>query len=375
MAVANALPSVKEHADLVLDEPDGAGVTGLLAGPLLTGRDRVRTSRHEIVIGHYGDQTPVRIPAGQANVLVQGESGTGKSHLAGLLAELWVRAGYSVLVIDIEGDYHGLEHLVDVVVLVGGSPPDAGELVRLLRQGGISVVLDLSLTSEEEATELLHNVAAVIDAERAAWGQPHWVLVDEAHSSLGLGGAMERMVRPGDQGYCLVTYRPDQLPEAITADLDVVITTTGHDARGGHAARIRLGEGPERTFIVSPRSTPHVRHWHKYVGASLPPERCFRFVDAHGAVVASAGNVETFLRCLESVDPAVLDGHLARGDISRWLSACLLDHELAAQAAAVERDVLAQRALGLRRARHRLVSAVESVYGVPGPGPSDEPAT
>ncbi len=375
VAVANAVPSVKEHADLVLEQPDGTGVAELLVGPLLSGRERVRASRHEIVIGHYADGSPVRVPAAQANVLIQGASGTGKSHLAGLLAELWVRAGYTVLAIDIEGDYHGLEHLVDVVVLDGAGPPDASELMRLLRQKSISVVLDLSLVAEDEAADYLHHVAEVIDAERAAWGLPHWVLIDEAHSPLGLGGAMERLVRPGDQGYCLVTYRPEELPEATTAELDVVITTTGHDPHGGRTARIRQGRGPDRDFVLGARVTPHVRHWHKYVGAALPPEHWFRFVDAAGAVVASAGNVESFLRDLEEIDPGVLDGHLARGDISRWLSGCLQDHDLAAQAAAVERDAQAQRALGLRLARRRLVSAIESVYGRPAPAAPGQPAS
>ena len=375
VAVANAVASVKEHADLVLDEPDGTGIVRLLTGPLLSGRDRVRASRHEIVIGRYADGGPVRIPAAQGNVLIQGATGSGKSHLAGLLAEQWVRAGYTLLVIDVEGDYHGLEHLVDVVVLDGATPPDTSELMRLVRQGSISVVLDLSLVPEDEAADYLHRVAGVIDAERAAWGLPHWVLVDEAHSSLGLGGAMGRLVRPGDEGYCLVTYRPEELPEAVNADLDVVITTTGHEPRDIRAARIRQGRGVDRDFVVGTRATPHVRHWHKYVGAPLPPEHWFRFVDATGEVVASASNVETFLRGLEAVDPGVLDGHLARGDISRWLSTCLQDHDLAAEAAAVERDALAQRALGLRRARHRLVSAIESVYGVPDVDPEDGPAS
>ena len=40
VAVANALPSVRRRADLVLEERDGAGVAELLAGPYLSGARR-----------------------------------------------------------------------------------------------------------------------------------------------------------------------------------------------------------------------------------------------------------------------------------------------------------------------------------------------
>ncbi len=368
VAVANAVPSVKDHADLVLDEEDGAGVVSLLRGPLLRGGHLVPSSRHDVVIGTHADGSPVRVPATLANVLVRGESGSGKSHLAGLLAEQWVRAGYTVLVIDVEGDYHGLEHLVDVVVLEGSPPPESHELLRLLRQRSISVVLDLSLMNQDEATDYLRHLAGIIDAERSAWGLPHWVVIDEAHTPLGLGGAMEGLLRPGDEGYCLVTYRPEDLPEAVLRDMDVVITTRAGGRTDRRTALVRRAGGSERSFTVAGRRTPHVRHWHKYLGAPLPREHWFRFVDERGTIIATAENVETFLRTIELLDPAVLDGHLARGDISRWLAGCLQDHRLATEATAIERDVLAQRAQDVKRARGRLIAAIESVYGTP-----DEP--
>ncbi len=108
-----------------------------------------------------------------------------------------------------------------------------------------------------------------------------------------------------------------------------------------------------------------MRHWHKYLGAPLPRESWFRFVDERGRTVATAENVESFLRTMERLDPQVLDGHLVRGDISRWVAGSLQEHRLAAEVATVERDVLAHRAMELQRARSRLVDAIERVYGVP----------
>ncbi len=53
VAVANAVPSLVEHADLVLEERNGAGVAALLAGPVLTGEQMIRPARPRIAIGRF----------------------------------------------------------------------------------------------------------------------------------------------------------------------------------------------------------------------------------------------------------------------------------------------------------------------------------
>ena len=63
------------------------------------------------------------MPGSQTSVLISGETGAGKSYLAGLLAERWIAAGYSVLVIDREGDHVGLAQRP------GAAAKDAAELV------------------------------------------------------------------------------------------------------------------------------------------------------------------------------------------------------------------------------------------------------
>jgi hydroxymethylpyrimidine pyrophosphatase-like HAD family hydrolase len=97
-AVANAVPSLSAHADLQLRSRDGAGVAELLAGPLLAGRQRLCPRRRWLRIGTYDDGEPVLVPGSQGSVLIAGDTGMGKSYLAGLLAERWIDAGYAVLV-------------------------------------------------------------------------------------------------------------------------------------------------------------------------------------------------------------------------------------------------------------------------------------
>ena len=120
-AVANAVPSVREHADLVLDREDGAGLAELLAGPHVSGARRWCPPRWWIQIGTFDDGTPVKIPGSQARMLVTGPAGAGKSYLVGLMAEQWIQAEYSVLLLDPEGDHLELQELNQVQVVAGNT--------------------------------------------------------------------------------------------------------------------------------------------------------------------------------------------------------------------------------------------------------------
>ena len=77
-AVASAVASVREHADLVLEKEDGAGVADLLAGPYLSGARRWCPPRWWVEIGTFDDGTPVKVPGSQARMLVTGPAGSGR---------------------------------------------------------------------------------------------------------------------------------------------------------------------------------------------------------------------------------------------------------------------------------------------------------
>ncbi|HEX2705681.1 MAG TPA: hypothetical protein VHM65_07975, partial [Candidatus Lustribacter sp.] len=176
----------------------------------------------------------------------------------------------------------------------------------MLRQASISVVLDLTALRGPELTAYLRDLPSVIESERAAWGLPHWIVLDEAHSALGPGGAVEGLVRPTDRGYCLVTFRPDELAHDITAEVDVRIATGGpaEPTKDRVATLIERGCAP-RTFTIGARRTRHIRHWHKYTSAPLRPEQWFRFRRLDGSTVAAAVNVAEFVHYLRVVDAPV----------------------------------------------------------------------
>jgi hypothetical protein len=283
-----------------------------------------------------------------------------------LLVERWIAAGYVVLVVDMEGEHVALHRLRRAIVL--DDQPSARELLALLGQRSLSVVLDLSALQTEEKLAYLATLPAVVEEQRAAWALPHWIVVDEAHATLGEGGVAADVFRPTDRGYCLVTYRPEQLCAEALAAIDVTIRLTAPAVpapRGtitSATATLREAGAPERAFVVAPRRTPHVRHRRKYAVVPLPAHRRFHFRQPDGTVIATADDLAEFGRLLGSVEASVLAHHLEHGDLSRWITGTIQDRQLGAVAGAIERDVLAHRAADILRARRRLLDELESRY-------------
>ena len=368
VAVANAVPSLAKHADLVLEQGDGAGVCALLAGPLLAGHRRLCPARRWIRVGEFDDGQAARIPGSQSSVLICGDTGTGKSYLAGLLAEGWIDAGYSVLVIDREGDHLGLAqrpgvHLVDAAAHL----PSPTDLLAIARPSRASLVLDLSGLSADQKLDYMRRLPQAIGAERARHGTPHWVIHDEAHEQLWAADTQTARLTAAEPGICLVTWQPDSLPADVLASIDITlsVTTPPPSGRSGLVplqASLRLGAEPVRAFRIAERISPHVRHQHKYATTPLPVHRRFYFQHANGEAPAVAANLDEFSRHLRHCDLATLDYHLVRGDFSRWVQGALADRGLGAELAAIERDLKLRRAGELESARRRIIEAIERRY-------------
>ena len=363
-AVADAVPSVREHADLVLEKEDGAGVAELLTGPHVSGARRWCPPRWWVEIGTFDDGTPVKVPGSQARMLVTGPAGSGKSYLVGLMAEQWIQAGYCVLLLDPEGDHVELGEFNQVHVIDARHHlPEPAELVDTLHPH-TSVVVDLSGLAGPHKTDYLHRLRSAAGVHREARGFPHWVIYDEAH----LLGSHEEAHWTRRGGYVLSSFAPASLPANEILDTDVVLTLDEADTAGDgtsqtlRRASVRFGAGPPRAFTIADRRTAHVRHRHKYADVSLPRERRFYFRPIDGKVIAAAGTMDDFCTAVGHLDPRALQYHLERGDFSRWLDDTIADKELAAQVVAWEDELLAHRAADLERIRRQLVEAVEQRY-------------
>ena len=363
-AVADAVPSLREHADLVLDQPDGAGVAEMLGGAYLSGARRWCPPRRWVRIGTFDDGTPAKVPGSQARMMVTGPAGSGKSYLVGLLAEEWMDAGYCVLLVDPEGDHRQLEQLNRVQVIDAEEGlPEPAELVSLL-QPHTGVVVEISALPTVEKIDYLQRLRPAAEAHREARGYPHWVIYDEAH----LLGAEQQPHWTRRGGYLLSSFLPALLPAGEVGDTDIVLTVGGIAPVSDVApepirrATIQFGTAAPRAFTIAARRTGHVRHSHKYADVSLPKERRFYFHSTDGHAVPAAGTMHEFRSALGCLDSRSLQYHLERGDFSRWLGDTIADTDLAARVAAWEDELVARRAADVQRIRRQLIHAIEDRY-------------
>jgi hydroxymethylpyrimidine pyrophosphatase-like HAD family hydrolase len=395
VAVGNAIESLKAHADIALTQTAGEGVASFLRGPVLRGDIRVHPRRWQVELGTFGQEGTTSLPASQINLLITGGSRSGKSYLAGLVAERLIQMGYSVCVLDAEGDHTDLGILRGVVTAGGVEPPPAPEqLNRLLRHRFGSVVIDLSLMPGSEKTGYMQAALEGLHQLRADTGLPHWILLDEAHLPIGSARTLTAPFDLSDKGYCLVTYRPQELHERALQEIDAVVISSGMDSKAltrtlgsanidpsvlrevarlfdrtslGQAVLVRPSPpGTAQAFTFHRRLTPHVRHLHKYIAAQLPFERRFFFRRGAQDTGQSAGNLGELDRMLGYQHEEVVKHHAMHGDFSRWIRDVLQDGALAETVSVIERDLanLAQNVSppAVETARVRILRAIEDRY-------------
>src|SRR5207247_1141920 len=110
VAVDNALPALKDRADVVTRGDHGAGVSTLIDALVkddLAGWES-RLKRHQLLLGHRPDGADVLLPSYGLSLLIAGPSGSGKSTAATSLLERLTEHAYQYCIIDPEGDYEGL---------------------------------------------------------------------------------------------------------------------------------------------------------------------------------------------------------------------------------------------------------------------------
>jgi hypothetical protein len=281
------------------------------------------------------------------------------------MCEQLILQGYSVCVIDPEGDYRTLEALPGVVVFGGEDPPpELPDLARVLRHPDMSVVIDLSHAPYQEKMNYMKSLLPMLAAIRRATGLPHRIVIDEAHYFLH-DPNVDELLDLTLGAYTLVTYRLTDLHPSLRNAIECIIvkrTTAPHEhetltemlqarmccpAVMTDLTSLRLEEavllpgmretgGKCMKFTLFPRLTSHVRHKAKYLDVQLLVEQGFWFTDASGTVAGPARTLKEFLALLEQVSPGVLAGHAQRGDYSRWVGDVFHDHALASEIRKVE---------------------------------------
>lgn len=348
-----------------------------------------RTSRHQITLGTAQDGSPVAAAAHGRNVLIVGEPLSGKSFVAGLTCEEMILQGYSVCVVDPEGDYSELESLPGVVVLGHERrPPDLPDVDRALRHFDMSVVIDLSQVGLGEKIEYLKVLLPMLASLRRRTGLPHQIVLDEAHYFLHEPD-IRKLLDMELGAYVIVTYRPSDLHPDVRSAVEVVIAkrlTDAHEVRTLQAmaqdkkveataismlsslltneAVIAAQEthGSLLRFTLENRLTSHVRHRGKYLDVEVESGHEFVFTE-HGTPVAQpARSLRQFASALCEIPSSVADDHARRGDLSRWIAGVFYDHRLASDIQNLEQDSRTGRIGDVRGA---IASLVLDRYGSP----------
>ena len=365
VAVSWGSAQLKAAADMVLEGPGPDAVAEYITRVAASLRLPASRRRRHLLLGKAEDGNNLSLAVLGRNVLISGDPISGKSWLTGLLSEQLILLRYSICVIDVEGDYSALEALPGVMVLGGEEEePNLRELTRVLHHPDVSVVIDLSRMKQEEKRSYVTSLLQMLAAHRRQTGLPHWIVVDEAHYFLHEEEA-QKILDLELAGYIMVTHRASQLQRNLLATGGAIIVTRETDpaeARALLAMQGMIGDttpgetllgnlaiseavlfpGTEEScgnfckFKLAPRLTSHVRHRHKYFDVPVPKHKEFVFAQNEVGQVLSARTLKEFSTILPGLAQEALEGHLRRGDFSRWIEKVFGDLRLASEIRAVE---------------------------------------
>ncbi|MCP3722966.1 HAD hydrolase family protein [Paraburkholderia sp. CNPSo 3272] len=403
IAVGNALPALKKHADAVMHAAAGSGVAELI-GMLLAEDLRPITAlspRHRILLGtrrasqdnqKSNEQDPEKnqewLPLQGSVSLLVGPSGCGKSTATAGMLERLACAGCQLCVIDPEGDYAN----DDTTIVLGDadSAPSVEEVVQLLTRPGRPVVaVNLLRVPQADRPGFCANLLLHVQRLRTRTGRPHWVVFDEAHHLFPAAweGASQAIPQTLETALA-VTVSPDQLAPAFLRQVGVVLamgddaeealqrfasgserplppamgpgpTTDLSELKRGEALLWRVSEAAApQAVCLEPGHKEKRRHLRKYAEGLLIPERSFYFRGEHGKLNLRAHNLVFFIELAQGIDADTWQFHRLRGDYSRWFEEQIGDADLASEARAVERD----DALDACESRVRICAAIQARY-------------
>jgi HAD superfamily hydrolase (TIGR01484 family) len=381
VAVANALPSVKERADHVTSGGWGDGVVELVEQLLEDDLAEIdaRIDRHDVGIGSSGDRV-LGIKPYRENVLLAGPSGSGKSTLVTAFLEHVAEQEYQFCLIDPEGDY---EELDGAVVL--GTPRDAvgsEAVLKAMSDPDPSVVVNLLGVALEERPTYFARLLPDVQALRAETGRPHWLVVDEAHHLLPEEIASGPLTMPSALfGAMFVTVHPERMARDVLKRVDVVLAPakgfreviegfaeavgadppdlSGVEAREGDVVAWRRASGEVLSVRADPPKDRQRRHVRKYAEGNVP-ER-FVFTGPDHRLNLEVQNLALFVQIASGVDDETWLYHLRRGDYSAWFGDAIKDPQLAEDVERIERE-LADDAEG---SRDRIRRAIDARYTLP----------
>jgi len=388
VAVGNALPALKDKADLVMTGDHGVGVIELVDQLIADDLAAVAPAlgRHHVELGTADDET-IAIDPYATNIMVCGTSGSGKSTLTTGLLERLGKAGYQFAIIDPEGDYAAL----DEAVVLGGllREPLVAEVIDVLRDPSRNVVANLLGVAVAHRPEAFAHLVSPLADLRGRTGRPHWLVIDEAHHLLPAAWqpAGDAAMWPS-RGTIYVTVHPGSVAPAILGTIDTLLAvgsrpadtvielcqaagrvppamTVADQLPPGLALYWKVGRAEAQVIRVAPPKHERTRHSRKYVEGNLGQTRSFYFRGPEGKLNLKAHNLLLFVQLGDGVDDDTWQYHRHNGDYSRWFRDEVKDPQLASEAEASERSSQTPA-----ESRAAIRAAVEKRYTLPADRPT-----
>jgi HAD superfamily hydrolase (TIGR01484 family) len=385
VAVQNALPALKDHADYVTKAARGDGVIEIIDQLLADDLQEIdqHATRHMLTVGTRRDGVPLSLNIHRTHVLIAGAPGGGKSTLATSLLEQLADQAYQFCLIDPEGDY---ETFQDAVMLGNAQKePGAPEILQLLEKSDQNAILNLLGSSLEDRPTIIRSLLPILQDVQTRYGHPHWVVFDEAHHLFppeSDAPSLRRVQNLFSQLF-ITSYPEHMSPQALSL-VDIVIVVgsdplptlqafakaVGQPLPETDISSVEAGEvcvwfrrTQDAPLLVRPVQSKreHQRHRRKYAEGDLGPAISFYFRGPDGKLHLRAHNLTMFSQMAQGVDDATWLYHLHQGDYSRWFREVIKDEELAAIADNAAKD----QQISVEESRARILSVIEKKYTLP----------
>jgi hydroxymethylpyrimidine pyrophosphatase-like HAD family hydrolase len=387
VAVANALPALKERADLVTRGDHGAGVEELIEELLSEDLASLgpRLKRHYVLLGHEEGDGDFCLDPYDSRPVIAGPSGGGKSITVAAIVERLVEKKYQVCLFDPEGDYDEF----DQFVTLGGPQriPGTSEILEVLNAMEHSLSINLLGVPLADRPAMFMSLLSRIQELRAKTGRPHWVVIDEAHHLLPATLDSASLTIPKElASFALVTVHPDQVARAILTSANGLIaigpnpaavigqfsTGAGKDLRptslpdppkeSGEVIAWWFCETQKPVKVkVEPAKAELRRHRRKYESGELGEDKSFYFRGADGKLNLRAQNMKMFTQLAEGIDEDTWNHHLRRGDYSQWLRDSVKDGKIAEEVATIENN----QKLNPSESRAQILGVIRKHYTAP----------
>jgi HAD superfamily hydrolase (TIGR01484 family) len=370
VAVGNALPVLKERADVVTARTHGGGVEEiieqLLADDLRSLQPRLK--RHDILLGHKEKGEEFCLGPYGTRVVVAGPSGGGKSTVVTAIVERLIQKQYQVCVFDPEGDYDDVAQFVTLGA--ADRVPGVSEILEVLKNAGSSISVNMLGVPLADRPSYFVGLLPRLQELRAHTGRPHWIVIDEAHHLLPSELDSASLSIPSSLGsFALITVHPKSVSKALMDSVNCVIaigpqpdeiikevnegsgkawalpeqgaapSESGPEPRSGEMMVWQLPESnhPQK-IILEPAKIELRRHKRKYAAGELGEDKSFYFRGPQGKLNIRAHNLNLFAQIAEGVDEETWLYHLRQHDYSVWLRAAVKDDAVADEIAAVEQN-------------------------------------